>query len=391
MDKVRVGIVGIGNMGSAHASCIGSGKIDGMVLAAVCDLNPERLKICEENYPDAARFEDYREMLKSGLVDAVIIAVPHRLHAKIGLEALEAGLHVLTEKPEDVMASQARKLNEAAAKSDKVFGIMFNQRTNPLFRKAKEIVESGQLGELKRSVWIVTNWYRTQQYYDSGSWRATWAGEGGGVLLNQAPHNLDLWQWICGMPCEVTAFCDVAKYHKIEVEDDVTIYVRYPNGATGAFITSTGEYPGTNRLEIAGDRGKIVLENGVMKWWKLKEAEREVCFKDASNSPKIETEYVEIVPEEKETAHAGILQNFTNAILKGEKLIAPGEDGIKELTLSNAAYLSEWTGNMPVKLPLDEAKFDALLNERAEKSSVKDDESGSHASKEYSTRWQVRW
>jgi len=391
MDMVRVGIVGIGNMGSAHAACIGGGKINGMVLAAVCDLKPERLALCEEHYPAAVRFSDYKEMLASGLIDAVIIAVPHRLHAKIALDALEAGLHVLTEKPEDVSVSAARRLNEAAAKSDRVFGIMFNQRTNPLFRKAKEIVESGQLGELKRSVWIVTNWYRTQYYYDSGSWRATWAGEGGGVLLNQAPHNLDLWQWICGMPASVTAFCDVAKYHNIEVEDDVTIYVRYPNGATGAFITSTGEYPGTNRLEISGDLGKLVLENKTMKWWKLSAPERKFCYTLQENSAHVDMEVIDVQPDGVETAHAGILQNFTNAILHGEKLIAPGYDGIRELTLSNAAYLSQWKGNVTVALPFDEAEFDALLAERAAASAIRETGGESHNSTSYSERWQVRW
>jgi len=388
---VRVGIVGIGNMGSAHAACISSRKIQGMTLAAVCDIKPERLHLCEDRYPSVPRFSQYSEMLTSGLIDALIISVPHRLHAKIALEALEAGLHVLTEKPEDVSVSAARRLNEAAAKSDRVFGIMFNQRTNPLFRKAKEIVESGQLGELKRSVWIVTNWYRTQYYYDSGSWRATWAGEGGGVLLNQAPHNLDLWQWICGMPASVTAFCDVAKYHNIEVEDDVTIHVRYPNGATGAFITSTGEYPGTNRLEISGDLGKLVLENGTMRWWKLSAPERTFCYTLQESSANVNMEVIDVLPEGEETAHAGILQNFTNCILHGEPLIAPGTDGVRELTISNAAYLSQWKSNVPVSLPFDEAEFDALLTERAASSISRDTSGQSHASTSYSDRWQVRW
>lgn len=391
MNTVRVGIVGIGNMGSAHAACITAGKINGLELTAVCDIDPVRRELCARNYPQAKIFEDYHEMIQSGLIDALIVAVPHRLHALIAQEGLNAGLHVLTEKPEDVSVSAAKKLNETAEKSGKVFGIMFNQRTNPLFRKAREIVQGGQLGELKRTVWIITNWYRSQHYYDSGSWRATWSGEGGGVLLNQCPHQLDVWQWICGMPVAVAAYCDVAKYHKIEVEDDVTIYTRYANGATGAFITTTGEYPGTNRLEISGDRGKIVLENGVLKWWKLKEAERDVCFVADSNSPRIETEYLEITPDEPETAHAGILQNFTNAILHGETLIAPGTDGINELTISNAAYLSQWTGNALVQLPFDAAQFDAMLADKAAHSAGEKVGEGSQDNAGYSARWQVNW
>ena len=279
MDQiVRVGVIGIGNMGSAHANCVYSGKIQGMALKAVCDIAPERLAYCQKNFPGVATYEDWQEVLRNPELDAVIIAVPHPLHAKIAIAALQAGKHVQLEKPMDIAVSRGLALNAAAKASQKVFSITFNQRTNDLFAKAREIVRSGQLGELKRSVWIITNWYRTQHYYNSGSWRATWSGEGGGVLLNQAPHNLDLWQWICGMPCEITAFCDIAKYHKIEVEDDVTIFARYPNGATGAFITSTGEYPGTNRLEISGTLGKLVLENGLLKWWKLEQSERQVCL-----------------------------------------------------------------------------------------------------------------
>jgi len=391
MNTIRIGIIGIGNMGSAHAACISRGEIHGMTLAAVCDNNPERLRLCEVHCPEAVQFSDYHELLTSKIIDAVIIAVPHRLHSRIAIEALEAGLHVLTEKPVDVSVSAARMLNEAAAKSDRVFAIMFNQRTNPLFRKAREIVQSGQLGELKRSVWIITNWYRTQHYYDSGTWRATWNGEGGGVLLNQAPHNLDLWQWICGMPCAVTAFCDTGKYHNIEVEDDATIFVRYPNGATGTFITSTGEYPGTNRLEISGDLGKLVLENGILKWWKLPQPEREFCYSLEGNTAHAEAEYLEILPEEKETSHAGILQNFANAVLRGEALIAPGQDGICELSISNAAYLSQWTGNVPVSLPFDEALFDGLLAEHAAKSVSTAKGSYSQNNSAYSDRWQVQW
>lgn len=281
---------------------------------------------------------------------------------------------------------------DMAKDKKQIFAIMLNQRTNALFQKAREIVQSGQLGELKRSVWIITNWYRTQRYYDSGSWRATWSGEGGGVLLNQAPHNLDLWQWICGMPESVQAFCDVAKYHRIEVEDDATIFVKYKNGATGVFITSTGEYPGTNRLEISGDKGKIVLENSILKWWKLEQSEREFCFECEKGTPNINCDYQEITVDEKETAHVGILQNFTNAILYGEKLISPGEDGIAELTLSNAAYLSEWTGNQVIRLPLDGKVFDSLLEKHCN-NSVLSAKSGEmkDSSSEAAARWQVQW
>jgi len=391
MDKVRVGIIGVGNMGSAHAACIHGGKIPGMELGALCDIAEQRREICRERFPEVPVFEQYEDLLADPGLDAVVIAVPHPLHTAVALAALEKGKHVLLEKPADVSVSRARVLNAAAERSGRVFGIMFNQRTNDLFRRAREIVQSGGLGALKRSVWIITNWYRSQRYYDSGSWRATWSGEGGGVLLNQCPHQLDLWQWIVGMPSEVTAFCDVAKYHDIEVEDDVTILTRYPGGATGAFITTTGEYPGTNRLEITGTLGKLVLEEGKLKWWRLLEDEAQVRFSADTNSPQIPMEYQEILPEYPETAHAGILQDFCDAVRFGTPLLAPGCEGIRELTISNAAYLSAWQGSIPVKLPFDEGAFDAELARRRDISGRKEAEASWEWGGRYRKRWQVNW
>ena len=391
MDTVKIGIIGMGNMGYAHATCIVDGRVSGMELCAVCDIDHTRTDRFINEHTEIRAFEDYREMFASGLLNAVIVAVPHPLHAQIAEEAFQHGLHVLVEKPLDIAVSKAERLAVVAKQSGKRFAVMFNQRTNSLFRRARDIVQNGELGELKRTVWIITNWYRTQQYYNSGGWRATWAGEGGGVLINQAPHNLDLWQWICGMPQSVTAFCNVAHYHNIEVEDDATILTRYENGATGTFIVSTGEYPGTNRLEISGDRGKLVLENGVLKWWKLETSASEVSASSDQGFPSIPYTYEEILPTEPETAHTGILQNFTNAILFGEPLLSPGEDSIAELILSNAAYLSAWTGNRAVTLPLDTTAFDRLLAERVASSEYHQEERAFHPATSYKSRWQVNW
>ena len=390
MNEVKVGIIGIGNMGSAHLRMITGGNIPDMTVTAVCDIDTEKLNAARNTYPALRVFEDYTDLLKNSDTNAVIIAVPHPLHAKIAIEAFEYGKHVLVEKPIDITVSAAEKLCAAARKSGKVFAVMFNQRTNGLFREARRIVNSGELGELKRSVWIITNWYRTQSYYDSGSWRATWRGEGGGVLLNQAPHNLDIWQWICGSPSAVTAFCSVGKFHNIEVEDEATIYAEYENGATGVFITSTGDCPGTNRLEITGTRGKTVLENGILKLWKLNEDERDICRNSVEGFVEPETEYSEFTAE-KEEAHAGILKNFAGAILYGEELLSPGYDGINELTISNAAYLSEWTGNKKVTLPFDTAEFDRLLKEKQKSSEIKEKTVKNSTDKSCGKRWQVNW
>lgn len=386
--KLRIAVVGLGNMGSAHAESLLAGNVPEAVLVAVCDTAEARREWAAEHLPGVAVFADFDAILSANVADAVIIATPHYLHPPMAVAAFERGLHVLSEKPGGVQVSEVEKMCEAAKASGKVFGVMFNQRTHPLFQKAREILQSGELGETKRLQWTVTNWYRTQKYYDSGSWRASWAGEGGGVLINQAPHQLDLWQWIFGMPVEVWASCTCAHYHHIEVEDDATIFARYANGATATFITTTGEFPGTNRLEIAGDRGKLVLEGNVLRWWKLDRPEREVCFDPAGKEPTCT--YVEITPDHKETAHNGILRNFTAAVLHGEPLLAPGYDAVHELTLSNAAYLSAWTGET-VSLPIDKERFNTLLAERVAHSSYHPTNAASEADGAYKARWNVSW
>jgi len=390
MATLKVGIVGVGNMGSAHASTISGGKVNGMQLAALCDINPERAAFLRETFPVPV-YTDFDEMLESEQLDAVIVATPHYSHCELAEKALARGLHILVEKPMSVRTSEAEHLAEIAKSSDKVFAIMFNQRTNELFRRAKKLISDGELGKIKKSVWIITNWYRTQAYYDSGSWRATWRGEGGGVLMNQAPHQLDLWQWILGMPENVTAFGSVAKYHNIEVEDDATVVTTYADGGLGIFTTSTGEFPGTNRLEISGTLGKIVLEDGLLKHWRLREDEEKFRFSSKEGFAKIPFDYSETAQDESENGHLSILQNFADAILSGAELIAPGIQGVNEITLANAAYLSMWTGKT-VSLPLDCCEFNAELAKRISTSETgkKSGEDGGTRG-EYSERWQVRW
>ncbi len=390
MNTVRIGVIGVGNMGSAHVQTIGRGQVNGLQLTAAADIDAARLEWVKENFPGVACYSSAQALLESGSVDAVVIAVPHWFHPDIAIQAMEKGLHVLTEKPAGVSVSQVQRMNEVHARTGRVFGIMFNQRTNQLFAQARQLVQSGQLGQPKRLVWIITNWYRSQPYYDSGAWRASWRGEGGGVLLNQAPHNLDLWQWIFGMPSRIRAFCDVGKYHHIEVEDDATIYAEYENGARATFITTTGEYPGTNRLEISGDRGKLVLEDGVLKHWQLDRPERAYCF-DAPGTPPPAVTYTETRQTEPESAHRGILQNFADAILHGTPLLAPGEDGLRELSLSNAAYLSSWREDW-VTLPLDADAFDHALAERVRQSTYAPSTVTPEATDgKYKTRWSVQW
>lgn len=388
MKNLKAVIVGVGNIGTHHATSIADGKIKGLNLCGVCDTNPIRT----ENFCGKANvYTDFKEMFDKEKPDAAIIAVPHPLHALIAKEALCRGINVLVEKPVDISITKAKELNDVAEKSGKIFAVMFNQRTNGLFKKAREIVQSGKLGTLKRSVWIITNWYRTQSYYNSSAWRATWNGEGGGVLINQAPHNLDIWQWICGMPKSITAFCNEAKYHSVTVEDEATIYAEYHNGATGVFITSTGDLPGTNRFEITGTKGKIVLENGILKHWNLPKDERDICYESESGFINPKCEYTEYKCDD-EGSHDEILQNFANAVLFGENLISPGYDGINELTISNAAYLSQWKSNQKILLPFDGKEFDDLLRKKADGSTIKLSEQGDgKAETNAENRWRVNW
>jgi predicted dehydrogenase len=361
MDMVRLGIIGVGNMGTGHLKNILDGKCPRIKVTAVADIEENRVENAKKLDAGIVGFTSAGDLINSGLCDTVLIAVPHYDHPTIAIKCFEHGLNVITEKPAGVYTSKVREMNEAAKKAGVVFGIMFNQRTNPLYARAREIVQNGELGELKRMVWIITNWYRSQAYYNSGSWRASWSGEGGGVLLNQAPHNLDLWQWIFGMPKRVRAFCAFGKYHDIAVEDDVTIYGEYENGATATFITTTGEAPGTNRLEISGDKGKIVIEDGKLKWTKLRVPEREFCFSCKTGFESPESEYEEYTAPEPE-GHVAILNNFADAILDGTELIANGYEGINSLSISNAAYISAWKDDW-AEIPVDEEFFETKLKE----------------------------
>ena len=373
MEKVRLGIIGVGNMGSGHISNIELHKsCPEITVTAVADINPARLDWVKENIGDhVALFDDAEKMMDSGLIDAVLIAIPHYGHPVYAVKAFERGLHVMCEKPAGVYTKQVREMNEAAKKAGVVFGMMFNQRTNHIYRKMKEIVSSGEMGEIKRTNWIITNWYRPQAYYDSGAWRATWSGEGGGVLLNQCPHNLDLWQWICGMPVKVSSQMQFGKWHDIEVEDDVTTYVEYANGATGVFVTTTGDAPGTNRFEISLDGGKLVAENDKLYMWKNDVFEREFSATNTIPFGCPKSEKTEVETDGKNEQHVSVLNAFAGRILHGTPLIAEGCEGINGLTLSNAMHLSAWLGKT-IELPFDEDLFYDELMKRVKTSRRKE-------------------
>ncbi len=370
MDVVRIGVIGVGGMGGNHCRQLIEGNVTGLKLTAVADIRESRRQWARESLPGVNVYDSAEALMDSGDVDAVLIVTPHYFHPEIAIAGFKRGIHVLSEKPAGVYTKQVREMNEEAAKHDVVFAVMFNQRTNPLYRKLREIVQGGEYGAMKRMNWIITDWYRTQAYYDACDWKATWDGEGGGVLLNQCPHQLDLLQWICGMPAKVQAFCHEGKWHHIEVEDDVTAYLEFPNGATGVFVTSTGDAPGTNRLEVDLERAKLVCENGKLMMYEMEINEREHCFTTKEGFAKPEGEWKEVEAPGENSQHNGVMKAFAEAIMHGGELVAKGQEGIYGLSLSNAMHLSSWL-KRPVELPVDEDLFLEELNKRRKQSKKK--------------------
>ena len=359
MNRIKLGIIGIGNMGSGHAGNIKNGKCPEIELAAIADINPERLNWAkEQGYAEnISYFATAEEMLDSGIINSCLIAVPHYDHTKYAIECMKRGIHVMVEKPAGVYTKQVREMNAEAEKHPEVvFGMMFNQRTNCVYRKLRELVQSGDYGEIRRTNWIITDWYRPQCYYDSGDWRATWSGEGGGVLLNQCPHQLDLWQWICGMPVKVESHLHFGKWHDIEVEDDVTTYVEYANGATGVFITTTGDAHGTNRFEIQMDKAKFVIENYKLIMTEYEMTEQEFSKTNTQPFATVNSKTFEVETDGENPQHIGVLNAWADAILHGGKLVAEGKEGINGLTLSNAMHLSAFLGK-EVEIPFDEELY----------------------------------
>lgn len=374
MKNVRFGIVGLGAMGLDHAKNV-MANVEEARLCAVATKNEANIAQLRA-FPGGEQvhvFDTPRAMYDSGEIDAVIIASPHRAHVAQAKEAFAGGIHVLLEKPTGVFTREVRELNAAADASGLAFGAMFNVRTNPAYRAMKRIVESGELGGMRRVNLIITDWFRAQSYYDSGAWRATWKQDGGGVLLNQAPHNLDLWQWICGMPVRVHAFCGLGRWHDIEVEDDVTAYAEYENGATGSFITCTGEVPGTNRFEISMDGGQLVYEHGRLTLSRSAVPAGRFIREYEGGYGKPDVTVTDITPDEPYPMHAGVIRAFARHILYGEPMVADGRDGLNSLMLSNAMLLSSFTKET-IELPMDaraDARFEAMLAERAERSREK--------------------
>lgn len=366
---LKIGVVGMGVMGRLYAKRLLAGEIDGGGLAAVCVRDGGRLAALEAEIP-VRGFASYEEFLRSG-IEAVLIATPHFSHMELGAAALEAGLHVLVEKPIAADVASAKLLIAAHRDTRQVFAAMFNQRTNPAYARLRKMVADGELGAIQRIQWTVTDWFRPHLYYTSSPWRATWGGEGGGVLINQCPHQLDLYQWIFGMPQSVRAFCQYGRFHDIEVEDSVTAYLEHANGATGLFVTTTGEAPGVNRLEVAGDAGLVVIADGVFRF--RKNAVRTSTMVRTATEPFLKPEFTETTADASNPGeqHTGILRNFVAACLHGAAPIAPAAEGIRSLELANAMLYSSAIGQT-LTLPLDADAYRRWLDDKIKGSRYRD-------------------
>lgn len=358
-SKIKIALIGVGAMGHYHAIDIAA--LENTELAAICDSDRAKADKYAEMH-DVPAFYDAIEMLDEAELDAVLIAVPHYDHPLIAMEAFKRGIHVLTEKPIAVHVQAAQEMIDAYEQAVKkypnlLFAVMFQQRTYGFWKKIKSLIDDGELGKLIRTTWIITDWFRTQSYYDNGGWRATWKGEGGGVLLNQCPHNIDLYQWFVGMPKRVTGFAAIGKYHNIEVEDEVTGYFEYENGMIGHLITSTAESPGTNRLEIVGENGKLIFEDNKLTFYRNRTSSIEYIKTATSGHQRVENWKIEIpFQHHGQPGHKLIIENFANVILHDEELIAPAVEGIHSLELGNAIMLSSFLGQT-VDLPIDAVAY----------------------------------
>lgn len=346
-------------MGSAHARELAAGRVPGAALVAVADTKPSALAA----FPEARPFASGADLIASGAVEALLIATPHYAHTPLAIQALHAGLHVLVEKPLAVHKADCLKMIAAYEQRPdprQVFAEMLSFRIDPAVLHLRALLRSGALGRLRRISWLSTHWFRSDAYFKDSDWRGTWSGEGGGVLLNQCPHQLDLWQWLFGMPRQVHAFCGFGRFHAIEVEDQVTAYLHYADGLNGVFIASTGEAPGTNRLEVSGDLGKVVLDaQGLGFTRNAAPASAYIVENPGRNALPPTTEELLTFPT-LENPRRAVLTNFVATILQGEALIAPATEGMASVELANAMIYSAIT-EQTVTLPLDPALYATQL------------------------------
>ncbi|MBN1257493.1 MAG: Gfo/Idh/MocA family oxidoreductase [Planctomycetes bacterium] len=364
--KLRTAVIGVGSMGMRHSESVRK-RVPEMELVAVVDANLEQAEKVGKKFKVPV-FKNHQELIKSGLAEAVIIATPHPLHLKTCLDCIKAKMHVLCEKPLAETISSADKMVKAAKKYRVKLGVMFQRRFEPAISKALEIVRSGKLGKIQRTIMISPE-YRTQAYYDSGSWRATWEGEGGGVMMNQAPHVIDIFVQLAGLPVSVNGNIKTLM-HNIEVEDFAEATLKYKDGGTGYFYTSTNELKPGQMIEIVGDKGKLIWRDSNLEFWRYEPAVPAFTkkTKEMWGVPKKIQEVYNFKPVDQQHYH--VIRNFARHLVLNERLECSGESGLASLELTNAIMLSSFKGK-EVKLPISRREYDAELKRLREKSTFK--------------------
>lgn len=362
---VRLGVIGLGNIAQQHIENVMSGAAGRCQLTAICSRTPSEFA---EKY-GVQHFAKPMELIQSGLCDAVLVATPTFNHCEIGLQVLEAGLHLMMEKPLGLSIAEGELLVEK--QHSQIFALMLNQRTDPLFKAMHDCIAGKTLGAITRTQWTMTNWFRPEIYFQASDWRATWKGEGGGLLLNQCIHNLDIFQWLCGMPASLRGFCQFGRYHDIEVEDEATAYLQYENGATGVFIGSTGETPGVNQLDVVGDKGTLTYDGERLSLALNTPSTSEYSRSTREMFGMPAVEVTDITPNRQVNQHGLVLANFADAILDGAPLIAPAIEGINSLALANAMLLSTWESR-EITFPLQSKTYQSALDQRLSASSLRE-------------------
>jgi predicted dehydrogenase len=358
MQPLRIGLVGLGTMGRGHLSK--ETALPEVQIVGVADVDPAAVQSASQTY-GLPGYSSYQELIENGNCEAILIATPHPFHAPIAQYAARHGLHILSEKPIAVTVAEADAMLDAAKKAGVLLGVMFQTRTEPWFKATHDLLASGVIGPIYRSVIVASHWYRTQAYYDSGSWRGTWTGEGGGVLMNQSPHSLDMFIWLGGKPTRVLARTST-RFHRIEVEDTAEALIDYGGDHTGYLYTSTAEWPGDDRYEFSGERGKLVVNGRSVRLYRATERVQDTIDHLAVWG-KPTGAWEEIPVEGEPPGHAAVVVQFARAVRLGEPLVATGEDGVNSLELGNAIMLSGDL-NQAVDLPLNRNAYDRFLERK---------------------------
>lgn len=366
MEKIRMAVIGIGIMGKKYAKMIREGMISGMRLGAVCCRSQENIQWAKAQLGEEIPvFENTKQLFESSdLFDACLIVTPHKLHPEMIMQALDAGKHVFCDKPIGISMKQCQGIREKLDQSGLVFAMMFHQRMYPKYERIHTLLENGTLGQIRRIMVENSRYYRTWYYHKSGSWRSSWKGEGGGALLNQGQHLLDIWQWLFGMPDSLYAMIPYGKYNDFSVDDEATILMKYPDKKTAVLILTTGEGTWTERMEIAGSKGTLILEDNHLTLH-LYDQDLDDYKKTAACSSREEFKekvLEEVFPEDQEP-YEEMLTDFAQAVLKKRPVRVNGLEGLNSLELTNAAYLSAWTGET-VALPLDAERYERELEKR---------------------------